>query len=122
MHEFAPDLFLVAEAGGDVVGTIVGGWDGWRGHMARLAISPENRRSRIAHALVREVEERLRTKGARRIYALVDRRNELGRSFWAAVGYTPSEEIIQYSKNLEDGGSASLTESADAASSPLQTP
>jgi len=100
-HAFAPDLFLVAEEEGNVIGTIVGGWDGWRGHMARLAIRPESRRSGVARALVREVEERLRAKGALRIYAMVDRRNELGKRFWAAAGYLPGEDMLQYAKNME---------------------
>jgi hypothetical protein len=43
--DFAPDLFLVAEAGGRVAGTIIGGWDGWRGHIARLATDPALRRT-----------------------------------------------------------------------------
>src|SRR5207244_2955894 len=65
LHRFAPDLFLVAEARGKPIGTIVGGWDGWRGHMARLAVSPYLRRSGVARSLVNEAEKRLRKRGAK---------------------------------------------------------
>lgn len=70
--DFAPDLFLVAEADGRVAGTIIGGWDGWRGHIARLATDPALRRTGIARRLVSEIETRLKTKGVHRIYALID--------------------------------------------------
>ena len=101
-HEFSPDLFLVAEAGGRIVGTVIGGWDGWRGHIARLAADPGLRRKGIARQLVDEIEARLKAKGARRIYALVDRRSPPAIPFWEAVGYRPNENIVQFSRNLEE--------------------
>jgi ribosomal protein S18 acetylase RimI-like enzyme len=98
--DFSPDLFLVAEAERRIVGTVIGGWDGWRGHIARLATDPAIRRSGIARALVSEIEARLRAKGARRIYALVDRRSKLASPFWQAAGYRPDDDIVQYSRNV----------------------
>ena len=35
-----PEALLVAEDDGRVVGTLVVGWDGWRGNLYRLAVSP----------------------------------------------------------------------------------
>ena len=40
--------FLVAESEGHIVGTIIGTWDGWRGEVYRLAVSPEVRRRGVA--------------------------------------------------------------------------
>ncbi len=100
-HRFSADLFLVAVAEGQIIGTVIGGWDGWRANIARLATHPDFRRRGIAEALVREIEKRLRSKGARRIYALVDRRSPPAIPFWEAAGYRPNENIIQYSRNLE---------------------
>lgn len=100
---FSPDLFLVAEAEGRIVGTIIGGWDGWRANIARLATDPRLRRRGIAEALVREIERRLVGKGARRIYALVDKRSPPAVPFWEAAGYAVNEKILQYSRNLGEG-------------------
>ncbi|MFQ5471577.1 MAG: GNAT family N-acetyltransferase [Dehalococcoidia bacterium] len=101
-HDFSPDLFLVAESDGRLVGTVIGGWDGWRAQIARLATDPSLRRTGIAKALVDEIEARLRAHGARRIYALVDRRSAPAIPFWEAAGYSGNENIIQYSRNLDD--------------------
>ncbi len=99
--QFTGELLLVAESNGEIVGTIIGGWDGWRGHMARLATHPDIRRRGIGSGLLREAERRLTARGARRIYALVDRRNPLAAPFWRALGYDANENIIQYSRNFD---------------------
>lgn len=101
-HRFSPDLFLVAESDGRIVGTVIGGWDGWRANIARLATDPECQRGGVATALVREIERRLRGKGAARIYALVDKRSLPATPFWDAAGYTPNENITQYSRNFPE--------------------
>ena len=36
-----PALFLVAEVNGEVVGTLLGGYDGYRGYAYYLAVHPE---------------------------------------------------------------------------------
>lgn len=102
-HAFSPDLLLVAEAEGQVVGTVIGGWDGWRANIARLSTHPRLRRKGVARALVQEIERRLQARGARRIYALVDKRSPPAIPFWEAAGYAYNENILQYSRNFEDG-------------------
>ncbi|HEU4758560.1 MAG TPA: GNAT family N-acetyltransferase [Dehalococcoidia bacterium] len=101
-HDFSPDLFLVAEAEGRIVGTVIGGWDGWRANIARLSTDETYRRRGVALALVREIERRLQGKGAKRIYALVDRRSPPATPFWEAAGYGPNDNIIQYSRNVAE--------------------
>jgi ribosomal protein S18 acetylase RimI-like enzyme len=39
---------LIAEGDGEIVGTVIAGWDGWRCHLYRLAVSPAYRRRGIA--------------------------------------------------------------------------
>jgi ribosomal protein S18 acetylase RimI-like enzyme len=95
-----PELFVVAERDGRLVGTLVGGWDGWRGNLYRLAVEPAFRRRGIGRALVREVESRLRAKGARRITALVLVENTDGAGFWPAVGYGHDPAIRRHVRNL----------------------
>jgi GNAT superfamily N-acetyltransferase len=89
------------------VGTVIGGWDGWRANIARLATRPRARRKGVAMALVRELERRLQAKGAHRVYALVDRRSPPAEPFWEAAGYAVNHQIAQYSRNFEEGSDPS---------------
>jgi ribosomal protein S18 acetylase RimI-like enzyme len=91
---------LVAEAGGQIVGSVIGTFDGWRGNIYRLAIHPDYRRRGIARALVAEVEERLARQGARRITALVEKDHSWATSFWQAAGYGLDSRIARHVRNL----------------------
>ena len=90
--------FFVAESDGVVIGTLIAGFDGWRGHMYRMAVHPEFRRQGIARALVEEAEEHLRSIGCKRISALVLSDEAHAVAFWTAVGYTPQAEIGRFTK------------------------
>jgi tRNA (guanine37-N1)-methyltransferase len=61
-----PDLFLVAEARKRVVGAVLGGWDGRRGHVYHLAVAERHRGGGFGSALLSELEERLAFKGCLR--------------------------------------------------------
>jgi predicted N-acetyltransferase YhbS len=57
------ELFLVAELGGVVVGTVMAGYDGHRGWVNYLAVDIGERRRGIGTALMRDAERRLRLLG-----------------------------------------------------------
>jgi ribosomal protein S18 acetylase RimI-like enzyme len=96
------ELFVVAETDGKIGGTLIGGWDGWRGNMYRLVVDRDCRRRGIARALVREVESRLVLKGARRVTALVLREEDGASAFWSAVGsrFTATSAICRPHESL----------------------
>jgi ribosomal protein S18 acetylase RimI-like enzyme len=94
------DLFLLAWAGDQLVGSLMGGWDGWRGNVYRLAVDPEFRRRGIARALVLAVEKALRARGAVRITCLVYRHEPGAPEFWQSVGYEPDPVIERYARDL----------------------
>ena len=82
-----PDLFLVAEQGGQVVGAVMGGYDGRRGLVYHLAVAPEVRRLGIGQALMAEVEARLREKGCLKSYLLVTKDNADVLAFYRELGW-----------------------------------
>jgi len=96
-------VLLLAEADDRVVGTVIGGWDGWRGNIYRLAVLPEYRRRGIASALMREVDAVLAGLGAKRITALVERDHPWAVGFWNALeraGYRRDPTMTRYVKTL----------------------
>ena len=81
-----PDLFLVAEIDGQIVGTVIGGFDGRRGMVYHLGVLPEYRRSGIGRALMAEVESRLQRKGCLKGYLMVVEDNDAAH-FYEACGW-----------------------------------
>lgn len=39
-----PDALILASVSGQIVGSVIAGWDGWRFHLYRLAVHPGHRR------------------------------------------------------------------------------
>jgi ribosomal protein S18 acetylase RimI-like enzyme len=70
-----PDLFLVAEVDGVIVGSVLGGFDGRRGMIYHLAVAQDHRQNGIGAILMEEVDQRLKQKGCIRSYLLVTRDN-----------------------------------------------
>ena len=81
-----PDLFLVAEENCELVGTVLGGFDGRRGIVYHLAVLPLRRRAGIGQMLMEELEARLRAKGCLKYYLLVTKDNQAALDFYASQG------------------------------------
>jgi ribosomal protein S18 acetylase RimI-like enzyme len=92
---------FIAELDGKPIGSVIATWDGWRGHLYRLAVLPAHRRRGIASALVRTGEDELRHRGARRANAIVLLAEDPATSFWASTGYRRQHEAGRYTKMLD---------------------
>jgi ribosomal protein S18 acetylase RimI-like enzyme len=94
------EALVVAEAGGEIVGTLIVGWDGWRASFYRLAVDPAHRRRGLATAMVRTGEDRLRALGARRLNAIAESHKPAAMAFWASAGYELQTSRSRFVKNL----------------------
>jgi ribosomal protein S18 acetylase RimI-like enzyme len=94
-----PDLFLVAEVDGWIVGSVLGGFDGRRGMMYHLAVDPSHRQNGIGALLMDEMERRLRDRGCIRYYLLVTQDNEAAIRFYEGRGWKRME-LFAYGKDL----------------------
>lgn len=97
-----PGALLLAEQGGELAGTVIAGFDGWRCHLYRLAVHPEHRRQGIGSALLAAAEERFVRLGGRRGDAMVLTRNETAHHAWRSAGYAPEEKWRRWVKPLSD--------------------
>lgn len=95
-----PDLFLVAEDHGEIVGTVIGGFDGRRGLIYHLAVSASFRGQGFGSLLMNEVEARLRAKGCIRCYLLVTTDNPEAMRFYKNLGWTQMDYVVNFGKNL----------------------
>ncbi|MFF5830939.1 GNAT family N-acetyltransferase [Streptomyces bacillaris] len=95
-----PDALILAERDGELVGTAIAGFDGWRCHLYRLAVHPEQRRQGVGGALLAAAEERFAALGGRRADAMVLDRNDLAHHAWRAAGYGPEPQWSRWVKHL----------------------
>jgi ribosomal protein S18 acetylase RimI-like enzyme len=96
------DLFLLARLEGEIVGCVIGGWDGRRGWVYHLAVKPSYQRQGIATALLSEVEKRLGEKGAKKINAEIYESNTKSLKFFKARGYETHPDLVMVGKHLKN--------------------
>ncbi len=94
-----PDLFLVAEADGLLIGTVIGGFDGRRGFIYHLAVHASYRSQGVGSRLMDEVESRLRSKGCIRCYLLVTPDNKDAMRYYEKRGWVLMDNL-PYAKDL----------------------
>jgi ribosomal protein S18 acetylase RimI-like enzyme len=94
-----PDLFLVAEMDGRIIGTVLGGYDGRRGLVYHLAVAVQYRNNGIGALLMEELERRLRDRGCLKCYLLVTPDNDGSIDFYEKRGWERMPLYI-YGKEL----------------------
>ena len=94
------DLFLVGLARERLVATIMAGYDGHRGWINYVAVTPDLRRRGIGRRMVEQVESRLRALGCPKINLQVRASNVDVVSFYEAIGYA-IDDVTGMGKRLE---------------------
>jgi ribosomal protein S18 acetylase RimI-like enzyme len=98
-----PDLFLIAELpgqfSGEIVATVMGGYEGHRGWINYLAVSPDHQRKGYARAMMQQVEVLIQAKGCPKINLQVRSTNTSVIKFYQAIGYDV-ENVVGLGKRL----------------------
>jgi ribosomal protein S18 acetylase RimI-like enzyme len=94
------DLFLVGESDGEIVATVMGGYEGHRGWINYLAVSPQHQRKGYGRKIMEFVEQRIQLKGCPKINLQIRGTNSQAAAFYQAIGYD-IENVIGLGKRLE---------------------
>ena len=93
-----PGALIVAERDHRIVGTVIAGWDGWRGSVYRLVVDPADRRRGLGRRLVAEAERRLSAMGALRLQAIVVETDDRATGFWRSSGWQQQAARLRFVK------------------------
>lgn len=95
------ELFLVArDDGGAVVGTVMAGYDVYRGWLYRVAVHPTCQRRGVGTALLRRAEAALAALGCPKVNLQVHGSNAAVVAFYRKLGYAV-EDRVSMGKRLE---------------------
>ncbi len=95
-----PDLFLVGESRGEIVATVMGGYEGHRGWINYLAVSPQHQRKGYGREIMEFVEQKIQSKGCPKINLQIRGTNTQAAAFYQSIGYD-IENVIGLGKRLE---------------------
>jgi ribosomal protein S18 acetylase RimI-like enzyme len=89
-----PRTNYVAEADNEIIGVILGGHDGRRGHIYHTAVRIDYRGKGIGKALVSEVLSSMQKEAINKVALVVFTANETGNRFWQSIGFTERNDLI----------------------------
>jgi ribosomal protein S18 acetylase RimI-like enzyme len=89
---------IVAESAGEIVGSVIAGWDGWRGSVYRLAVAPAHRRHGLGRRLLQKAEHHLEALGVRRMHAIVVGTDSRAVAFWDATEWEQQRDQRRYAR------------------------
>jgi ribosomal protein S18 acetylase RimI-like enzyme len=96
-----PELLLVAEEEGRIVGAVIAGFDGTRGWVYHVAVDPAHRRRGVGTALVEAAVEGLRALGCPKVNLQIRMENRGVVDFYRTLSFEV-EEHVQMGRLLTD--------------------
>ncbi len=95
-----PELFLVAVDGDQIIGTVMAGYEGHRGWVNYLAVSPERQKSGLGKALMAKAEQLLKALGCPKVNLQVRTTNAEARAFYEKIGFH-EDTVVSFGKRLK---------------------
>lgn len=94
------DLFLVGTEGEEIVASVMGGYEGHRGWVNYLAVSPGHQRKGYGAVLMDRIEKLLLQRGCPKINLQIRRSNEAVIAFYRSLGYG-EDPVVSMGRRLE---------------------
>ncbi|MCH5336548.1 MAG: GNAT family N-acetyltransferase [Campylobacter sp.] len=105
-----PNLSVVTEIDGEIVGSILCGHDGRTGGFYHVCVDSNHRKKGIAHEMTRFCLEALKREKINKIALIAFKRNDLGNEFWKHYGFTLREDANYYDLSLNEANLTSFNE------------
>ena len=96
------DMFLVGLLGSRLVAAVMAGYEGHRGWINYLAVSPDCRESGYGRRLMEEAEARLRALGCPKINLQIRSSNADVIEFYKRIGFSMDDVVSMGKRLLED--------------------
>jgi ribosomal protein S18 acetylase RimI-like enzyme len=93
------EWFFVGEENGAVIATAMFGYDGHRGWVNYLAVSPNHQRKGYAHKLMQYGETILKSVGCPKLNLQIRTTNTQVQAFYKSIGYA-EDEVVSFGKRL----------------------
>lgn len=98
--EVQPEMFLVGCKNGQIIATIMAGYEGHRGWINYLAVHPDHQHTGIGRRMMDEAEILLRGLGCAKINLQVRSSNVKVIQFYKKIGYK-EDDVVSLGKRLE---------------------
>lgn len=94
-----PELFLVGEIQGKLIASVMAGYDGHRGSVFYLAVSPDHQGKGSGKRLMAQIEHLLVSMGCPKLNIVVRTDNEQVLKFYDRLGYG-RDDVVSLGKRL----------------------
>ncbi|MGB7604436.1 MAG: GNAT family N-acetyltransferase [Lutisporaceae bacterium] len=95
-----PNSNFVAIIDGTIIGTILCGHDGRRGYIYHAAVDNKYRGNGVGKLLVNGTLEALEKEGINKVSLVVFKNNDIGNSFWNALGFDERIDLKYRNKSI----------------------
>ena len=96
-----PELFLVGVIDDELVAGVMAGYEGHRGWINYLAVSPDHRRKGLGRRMMAAAEDQLRAMGCPKINLQVRATNKAVLDFYFRIGFG-DDQVMGLGKRLEE--------------------
>jgi len=95
-------LFLVGELDNHLIASVMGGYDGHRGWMYYLAVSPKHQRCGYARELISHLEQKLIALGCPKLNLQIRTDNIAVQEFYHEIGFTEDATVSMGKRLIPD--------------------
>lgn len=95
-------LFLVGELDNHLIASVMGGYDGHRGWMYYLAVSPKHQRCGYAREIISHLEQKLIALGCPKLNLQIRSDNIAVQEFYHEIGFTEDATVSMGKRLIPD--------------------